>query len=55
MVKVRLLITVSLIHIPYEVVDVGIALPTGIGINRKVAQGTKNILDGAAMSDESLT
>lgn len=39
-------------HIPYEVVDVGIACPQGIGINRKVAQGTKNILDGAAMSDE---
>ena len=35
-------------HIPYEVVDVGIACPQGIGINRKVAQGTKNILDGAA-------
>jgi len=39
-------------HIPYEVVDVGIACPQGIGINRKVAQGTKNILDGAAMSAE---
>ena len=33
-------------------VDVGIAYPQGIGVNRKVAQGTKNILDGAAMSDE---
>ena len=27
-------------------------MPQGIGVNRKVAQGTKNILDGAAMSDE---
>ena len=39
-------------HIPYEVVDVGIACPQGIGVNQKVAQGTKNILDGAAMSAE---
>lgn len=28
-------------HIPYEVVDVGIACPKGIGIDRKVSQGTK--------------
>lgn len=39
-------------HIPYEVVDVGIACPKGIGIDRKVSQGTKNILHGAAMSGE---
>ena len=39
-------------HIPYEVIDVGIACPKGIGIDRKVSQGTKNILHGAAMSSE---
>ena len=36
-------------NIPYEVVDVGIASDDGIGVNRKVARGTKNILHHAAI------
>ena len=51
MVKVQLLITVSL-TIFLMSCDVGIACPKGIGIDRKVSQGTKNILHGAAMSGE---
>ena len=39
-------------NIPYEVVDVGIASDDGIGVNRKVARGTKNILHHAAMTDD---
>ena len=39
-------------NIPYEVVDVGIASDHGIGVNRKVARGTKNILHHAAMTDD---
>ena len=31
-------------NIPYEVVDVGIASDDGIGVDRKVAKGTKNII-----------
>ena len=32
-------------NIPYEVVDVGIASDDGIGVDHKVAKGTKNILN----------
>ncbi|ETJ29655.1 Nicotinate-nucleotide-dimethylbenzimidazole phosphoribosyltransferase, partial [human gut metagenome] len=32
--------------------DVGIASDDGIGVNRKVARGTKNILHHAAMTDD---
>ncbi|MDU6074645.1 MAG: nicotinate-nucleotide--dimethylbenzimidazole phosphoribosyltransferase [Veillonella parvula] len=39
-------------NIPYEVVDVGIASDDGIGVNRKVAKGTKNILHHPAMTDD---
>ncbi|MCQ4978398.1 nicotinate-nucleotide--dimethylbenzimidazole phosphoribosyltransferase, partial [Veillonella parvula] len=39
-------------NIPYEVVDVGIASDDGIGVDRKVAQGTKNILNHPAMADD---
>ena len=39
-------------NIHYEVVDVGIASDDGIGVNRKVARGTKNILHHAAMTDD---
>lgn len=39
-------------HIPYEVVDVGIACDEGIGVDRKVAKGTKNILYHSAMSKD---
>lgn len=37
--------------IPCEVVDVGVASDDGIGVNRKVAKGTKNIMNQPAMSD----
>lgn len=37
-------------HIPYEVVDVGVASDDGIGVNCKVAKGTKNILNHQAMT-----
>lgn len=39
-------------NIPYEVVDVGIASDDGIGVNRKVAKGTKNILNHPAMAED---
>lgn len=39
-------------NIPYEVVDVGIASDDGIGVDRKVAKGTKNILNHPAMADD---
>ena len=39
-------------NIPYEVVDVGIASDDGIGVDRKVAKGTKNILNHPAMSED---
>ena len=39
-------------NIPYEVVDVGIASDDGIGVNRKVAKGTKNILNHPAMTED---
>ncbi|WP_273419403.1 nicotinate-nucleotide--dimethylbenzimidazole phosphoribosyltransferase [Veillonella caviae] len=39
-------------HIPYEVVDVGIACDEGIGVNRKVRKGTHNILNESAMTLE---
>ena len=39
-------------NIPYEVVDVGIASDDGIGVDRKVAKGTKNILNHPAMAED---
>ena len=39
-------------NIPYEVVDVGIASDDGIGVNRKVAKGSKNILNHPAMTED---
>lgn len=36
--------------IPYEVIDVGIACDEGIGVNRKVMQGTKNMMHQRAMT-----
>ena len=39
-------------NIPYEVVDVGIASDDGIGVDRKVAKGTKNILNHSAMTED---
>lgn len=36
--------------IPYEVVDVGIASHDGIGVDRKTAKGTRNIMNQAAMT-----
>lgn len=38
-------------NIPYEVVDVGIASDDGIGVDHKVAKGTKNILNHPAMAE----
>ena len=37
-------------NIPYEVVDVGIASDDAIGVDGKVAKGTKNILNHSAMT-----
>ena len=39
-------------NIPYEVVDVGIASDDSIGVDCKVAKGTKNILNHPAMADD---
>ena len=39
-------------NIPYEVVDVGIASDDSIGVDRKVAKGTKNILNHPAMAED---
>lgn len=39
-------------QIPYEVIDVGIACDKAVGLNRKVAKGTRNILYHSAMTGE---